>query len=207
MGARLEVVIFDRGKRDEIAYAILIWEGDNMIDAIQLPILMKAIDFLFEEGRKILEERRQRRLAQDGAAHAGREEKAGAENPAETGAEAQIGEEKEKAAGEGVAPGVGEILNENQIREAKKRELLEAKLDDILWRDYEEEVGHLVRLLETYSRNYRLAQEQYAKWGSALVPPIVVHTLAEAETSMMATLKRLETVLSKVYNQDIKTVS
>jgi hypothetical protein len=32
-----------------------------MIDPTQLPILMKAIDFVFEEGRKILEERRERR--------------------------------------------------------------------------------------------------------------------------------------------------
>ncbi len=36
-----------------------------MIDPIQLPILMKAIDFIFEEGRKILEERRERRKAQE----------------------------------------------------------------------------------------------------------------------------------------------
>ena len=32
-----------------------------MIDPTQLPILLKAIDFIFEEGRKILEERRERR--------------------------------------------------------------------------------------------------------------------------------------------------
>ena len=32
-----------------------------MIDPTQLPILLKAIDFVFDEGRKILEERRERR--------------------------------------------------------------------------------------------------------------------------------------------------
>ncbi len=32
-----------------------------MIDPVQLPILLKAIDFVFDEGRKILEERRERR--------------------------------------------------------------------------------------------------------------------------------------------------
>jgi hypothetical protein len=36
-----------------------------MIDPTQLPILLKAIDFVFEEGRKILEERRERRKAQE----------------------------------------------------------------------------------------------------------------------------------------------
>jgi hypothetical protein len=38
-----------------------------MIDPLQLPILMKAIDFVFDEGRKILQERRERRQAEDAA--------------------------------------------------------------------------------------------------------------------------------------------
>jgi len=58
-------------------------------------------------------------------------------------------------------------------------------------------------LLETYSRNYHLTKEQYAKWGSALVPPIIVHNMTEAENSMLDTIQRLETVLSKVYKKDI----
>ena len=36
-----------------------------MIDPIQVPILLKAIDFVFDEGRKILEERRERRKTND----------------------------------------------------------------------------------------------------------------------------------------------
>jgi hypothetical protein len=60
-----------------------------------------------------------------------------------------------------------------------------------------------VRLLETYSRNVQLAREQYAKWGSALVPPIVVHNRNEAENSMLETIKTLEDTLSKVYEKDI----
>jgi len=60
-----------------------------------------------------------------------------------------------------------------------------------------------VRLLETYSRNYYLAKEQYAKWGSALVPPIIVSNMNEAENSMLETIKRLEIILSKVYKKDI----
>ena len=58
-------------------------------------------------------------------------------------------------------------------------------------------------MLETYSRNYHLASEQFAKWGSALVPPIIVHNMTEAEKSMVETLKKLEDVLSKVYEKDI----
>ena len=32
-----------------------------MLDPIHIPVLLKAIDFIFDEGRKILEERRERR--------------------------------------------------------------------------------------------------------------------------------------------------
>ena len=39
-----------------------------MLDAFELPVLLKAIDFLFDEGRKILEERRERRKAKDAPA-------------------------------------------------------------------------------------------------------------------------------------------
>ena len=84
-----------------------------------------------------------------------------------------------------------------------KQDLLASRVDEILWQNHEQEIQHLVRLLETYSRNYHLAREQYAKWGDALVPPIIVNNLADSENSMIDTIKRLETVLSKVYKKDI----
>jgi len=145
-----------------------------MIDPTQLPILLKAIDFVFEEGRKILEERRERRKAQ--------------ENPPT--AEIQ-------------APAQEVTVLEIKEKEEIKQDLLASKIDEILWKNNEAEVQHLVRLLETYSRNYQLAREQYAKWGSALVPPIIVNNLAEAENCVFETVKQLETVLSKVYRKEI----
>ena len=146
-----------------------------MIESIQIPLLLKAIDFVFDEGRKILAERRERRMAENNAPQA---EEPQAENEI-------IPLEPEKA---------------NEI----KKDLIASKIDELLWQNNESEVKHLVTLLETYSRNYQLAKEQYAKWGSALVPPIIMHNLVEAENSMMDTLKRLETVLSKVYKKDIQ---
>ena len=148
-----------------------------MLDAIQLPILLKAIDFIFDEGRKILEERRERR-------------RLSANPPA---AEPQ---EVEKEL----------ILADAATAEAIKQDLIASKIDEILWKSHEMEVQHLVRLLETYSRNYYLAKEQYAKWGSALVPPIIVSNLNEAENSMLETIKRLEEILSKVYQKDVTPV-
>lgn len=145
-----------------------------MIDPTQLPILLKAIDFVFEEGRKILEERRERRRMQDNLP---KEELL---EPAKETTAIAVQEEKQT-----------------------KQELLTSKIDEILWKNHEMEVQHLVRLLETYSRNYQLAREQYAKWGAALVPPIIVNNMNEAENSMLETIQKLEDTLSKVYKKDI----
>ena len=148
-----------------------------MIDPAQLPILLKAIDFVFDEGRKILEERRERRKLQD----------ASPKND--------------------IPEVVKEIkLPELEIEKPNKQNLLAAKVDEILWQDHEEEVKHLVRLLETYSRNYHLAKEQYAKWGSALVPPIIVNNMSDAENSMIETVEKLQTILSKVYKKDLRQI-
>ena len=148
-----------------------------MIDVAQLPILLKAIDFIFDEGRKILEERRERRKA-DAASQDGKSQEP-AEEPA---------------------------LVEAQEQAEAKQDLLSSKIDEIVWKDHETEVKHLVRLLETYSHNYHLSREQYAKWGSALVPPIILHNMTEAENSMLETIKKLESVLSKVYKKEINPV-
>jgi len=154
-----------------------------MIDAVQLPILLKAIDFVFEEGRKILEERRERRKANDASP------KSGGQEPVKEIAPMEAQKESEG--------------KEVQIQPTVKQDLLSSKIDELLWQNHEEEVQHLVRLLETYSRNYHLAKEQYAKWGSALVPPIIMHNMNEAENAMVETIQKLEVVLSRVYKKDI----
>jgi hypothetical protein len=150
-----------------------------MLDPIQIPILLKAVDFVFEEGRKILEERRERRKSN------------------EAGSKSEV-QEPEKDATQTPAT--------VQEPAEMKQDLLTSKIEDGLWQNHEQEVQHLVRLLETYSRNYHLAQEQYAKWGSALVPPIIMHNLTEAENAMLGTIKQLEAVLSKVYKKDIQPI-
>ena len=156
-----------------------------MLDPIQIPILLKAIDFLFDEGRKILDERRERRKTS--AVGAG-----GAASAAS--ASTHTGDVPEP---------IETTWAESHESSETKQDLLNSKIDEILWKNHELEVQHLVRLLETYSRNYHLTSEQYAKWGSALVPPIIAHNLAEAENSVAETLQKLEAVLSKVYEKDI----
>jgi len=144
-----------------------------MLDPIQLPILMKAIDFVFDEGRKILEERRERRKRDDHSPEPKAYELAGEIQPF--------------------------ILKQAGV---VKQDLLASKIDEIPWQNNEAEIQHLVRLLETYSNNYHIAREQYAKWGSELVPPIVVHRMTDAENSMLETIQRLEIILAKVYKKE-----
>lgn len=155
-----------------------------MIDPVQLPILLKALDFIFEEGRKILEERRERRKMS-----------LPAQNSPAAEPEVDVAEPTAE-----ITPAETPPLPET------KQELLTSKIDEILWQNHELEVRHLVKLLETYSRNYHITSEQYAKWGSALVPPIIVHNMTEAENAVVETLKQLEAVLSKIYKKDIKAI-
>lgn len=144
-----------------------------MLDATQLPILLKAIDFIFDEGRKILDERRQRRKMN---------EKTAETEPANPTAEA--------------------VPEEPKIIQESKQDLVHSKIDEIQWKNHEAEVNHLVRLLDTYSNNYHLAKEQYAKWGAALVPPIIVNNMVEAENAVIETTARLELLLSKIYKKE-----
>src|SRR5687768_1877206 len=114
-----------------------------MIDPNQLPILLKAIDFVFDEGRKILDERRERRKMN------------------ETGQSSEVQEPVQPVA----EPGK-EILTPSPEPEKEvetKQDLLSSRIDEILWQSHELDIKHLVKLLETYSGNYRLAKEQIGR--------------------------------------------
>ena len=145
-----------------------------MIDPVQIPILLKAIDFVFDEGRKILQERRERRKMDDAAPKS--------EVPAPN---------------EEIVP-----LKIEQIQDVKQ-DLLGSKIDEILWQNHEWEVKSLVKQLESHTQSYYILKEQAAKWGSVLVPPVIVLQLTEREDLMVETIKRLEAILSKVYKKDI----
>ena len=149
-----------------------------MLEPIHIPILLKAIDFVFDEGRKILEERRERRKAS--AAAATSEPSMAPEPPSE--------------------PEPVEIQETNQI----KQDLLTSRIDEILWKNHEAEVQHLVRLLEKHTTNYYILKEQHAEWGSALAPPHITSQMREKENSIIETREQLERVLSKIYKKDIK---
>ncbi|HLF25294.1 MAG TPA: ATP-binding protein [Anaerolineae bacterium] len=141
--------------------------GSRMLEAAQVSILAKAIDFIFEQGRLILQERRERRQVQPAA-------------PAESDAPAP--------ADEPLLP-----------TDLTKTEALRKPIRLATWSVREAEVKHLVSLLEIQARNYWLAKEQYARWGSALVPPVIVSNLEEAENSVSETTARLNTIINDLY--------
>jgi hypothetical protein len=146
-----------------------------MIDPVQLPILMKAIDFVFEEGRKILEERREHRKA----------DRATAQLPSSEPEKELVPLEPEK---------VDEI----------KQDLISSKVDELLWQNNQREIESLVTQMKKHTENYYTLKEQEAEWGSALVPPVIVSQIRAKENSIIETRQRLEAALSKVYKREIK---
>lgn len=134
-----------------------------MADPIAVPVLMKALDFLFGEAAKILQERRERRRSKDAS--------------------------------------VMQSIPQGAI--VSKEEALAVSIDDTRWSNVEKEVEHLLSLLEIYKANYYLAKEQYAKFGGAMVPPIIMHNLQEAEDGISETVSKLERLLEEIYGRRI----
>ena len=150
-----------------------------MLDPYQLPVLLKAIDFVFDEGRKILEERRERRKMTD------------------TAQNSEIQEPVKEIPAPAPEP-------EKEVE--TKQDLLSAKIEEKLWQDNQKEIEHLVRLLEKHTGNYYTLKEQYAEFGSLMAPPHILSQMKERENLIIETKKQLEVILSKVYKKDINPV-
>ena len=114
-----------------------------MIEVIAIPILMKAIDFLFDEGHKIFQERRERRKL--------------VEDPQKPNQDSQISLDPNRV-------GKTDVIQ-------SKEEALAIPIDEVTWKHLEGKVKHLMSLLNIYTKNYYLAREQYAKWGLLWFPP------------------------------------
>ena len=150
-----------------------------MLETIQIPLLLKAIDFVFDEGRKILEERRERRKTNESVP--------------------EIKEIDPEPAKE-VVPLEPEKINEI------KQDLISSKIDELLWRNYQREIESLVTQLEKHTQNYYTLKEQEAEWGTALIPPVIASQIRTKENAIIETRQRLETALSKVYKKDISLI-
>ena len=143
-----------------------------MIKAVAIPILVKAVEFLFGEGCKILRERRERR------------------------------KDQQKTHDGGLKTPIDLASRKDEIIESKEAALDQAVIES-RWFDSETNVKHLLSLLRIQTKSYYLAKEQYAKWGSALVPPIIVYNLTEAEDEIAKTTKDLQRALSRIYGKEV----
>jgi len=148
-----------------------------MLEAMAIPVLLKAVEFLFGEGSKILEERRVRRMAQN------------QESVKET---------------ESASPSHESIIPPDAIR--SQEIALKQPITESAWLSSEANIKHLVALLAIHTKNYHLAREQYAMFGSAYVPPIIVHNLTEAEDQIKATTKELQGALSQVFGKNVAAI-
>jgi hypothetical protein len=144
------------------------------MDPVVAPILLKTIDWLFGEGSKILQERRERRKSS---------------------------QEQDSSRPQTIPP-VSSTPRTNDVINSKES-ALETPILPSVWVNSEPQIRHLLSLLEIQTRNYRLAKEQYAKWGSALVPPIITHNLNEAEDQIATIMKQLQIALNAVYGKKV----
>lgn len=148
---------------------------DSIIEVTCVPVLLKAVDLFFDEGKRILQERKERRKG---------EKDANLLN-SEISNKSSFGNEK-----------VNNII-------ASKNEAICESIPKSAWLNSEAKIKHLTSLLEIYIKNYYLTKEQYARWGNALVPPIVLNNLTESENAVAETIKALQFELEKVYGKDV----
>lgn len=80
---------------------------------------------------------------------------------------------------------------------------LKISLNEALVQQELDEIEHLLKLSSIYTQNYRLTKEQYAAWGSAMVPPIIVYQLKEAEDNFSRVNVQLKSLVEKVLNRHI----
>lgn len=165
---------------DQTAREVSRPEQTMQVEAASLPALKKAVDYLFDEGNQILQERRARRQAE------GQEPRsASMTGPANESSPAGPGSKKPF----GVIRTKEESLSQHLTRSA--------------WTDHEKALIHLLTLLEIHTANYRRAQKKYAIWGDALVPPIIEHTLEEEASAIAVNYGKLHATLNKIYGKTI----
>lgn len=150
-----------------------------MIEAIAIPILTKAIDFLFDESKKILEERRKRR------------EKFDVREKSNDGIQTKNGS---------TMP----LPHEQTI--SNRSDALSFLIEESAWKEKESEINNLLELLEIQRKNYNLHAKQYAYYGEADVPQRIIHSIDNDEKEIMKTSKKLQDALSNVYKAKVSAV-
>ncbi len=149
-----------------------------MIETIAVPILIKAVEFLFDESKKVLEERRKRRDVEIGKQQT-----------------TEISDKEKKTV---EAP----YDNPGSMTDART-DLLSSKLDLDLLKVHEKDLTHLLELCEIYKSNLYITREKYARFGRDYAPPHLLHELKEYENDFLDTVQKLRKILVKIYGKEI----
>lgn len=147
---------------------------DPAVQAAGIAVLSKALDFLFDEARKILAERRSRREKEEQTENSTTSKSATLTNASQIS--------------------ISEAVK-------TKQQALNFPIDSQLWNNSASEVEALLSLIKIQKKNYYLARQQYAKWTSELAPPIIIHRLDDSEEALANTINSLQTVLRLLYEE------
>lgn len=166
-----------------------------MIESWQAPILKSALDFLFDVGRVVLADiKRQREQKSKGDS---------IENQPTVSPDETLPSRPHfpQPPAVNIPQPVMDYSPPTTI--TTKDQALETVVQESILRQREAEIKHLIKLAEIYRDNYRLAIEKYAKWGDALVPPIVLHELKDSEKHLIETLARLKLIVEAILGRAI----
>ena len=156
------------------------------MEVAAVAILTRAIDFLFEQGAEILRFRRERKKGESASTAAPETERPSIPPPpAETS-------------------GASSDASESRDVVESRDELMQHEINRAMLERNEGEIQHLLTLQETHTKNYRLAREQYAQWGDALVPPIIVNNLEHEEQALTKVMNELKEKVGEVYGTRIE---
>lgn len=153
----------------------------NMIEAIAVPILVKAIEFLFDESKKILEERKIRRQAE-----------------LETSTSNNLGQQKMGQSSESIA---ATDLPTKLID--TKQNTLNTKIDETRLKSVEKDLAHLLGLCEIFKSNLYNAKEKYARFGRDYAPPHLLYEIKENEEGLLDSTRKINKLLSQIYEKEI----
>jgi len=152
-----------------------------LLGVIGIFALKKAVEILFDEGRKILVKRITSEKPQSGL-----------------------------APGDEIEPNATEVKTQAPDTAAlpdridTKEKALGQPIEESLWNRERGDVEHLVKLLEIHIRNHHLAEEQLARFGGvAFAPPIVINNLREEEKEIVSNMNRLQKILTRVYGREV----
>jgi hypothetical protein len=144
-----------------------------MLDAIAVQILMRAVDFLFVESTKILEERKGRGLTQ-----ASKIDSIGS-----------VLEDNSPKRSE-------DIIN-------SKENALQAKINETAWKSFESQIKSLLLEKDIHIKNYHYIRNQIADLGVALTPPGLINQRDHEETEINKITEELQVILSQVYGKRV----